>query len=584
MSLSDLFSDNKTVTLSPDSNMWSDQIIAQLIGSFPELSKLVGDITFTKVDPIKRNAVGYIALVGKKQRIPFIIDSGELNPLDMYIDNTSYFPLTENSVKKIGNNVWPFKLISQAERSQIIKTASLYEDSGAINVDFVKNHKDDLEKIAEEYPDIIRGISHKPSIKQEDFVVRCFIKEASSDKPIVTRDLIHDDKEYSISEFVKTFGQEFVTKLMYDKSTMLYNVTPKLRLMIDKEEVKPHYTKSNVNVGYLDDGGNYIPAKSFKHNYFSTLKPAYTSNIIITEDGRFLTNNTLQKSQDLLSKPGIETLTVVVESKPEIDGLAGVIIGDDFYGPFSINSISNIGNDKLYSVTTDGLQNAFIRTTDEIRGLVKIDENNYLLSKSISVVGLKALYPAEEKKALEKTAGVKVTVTKNNNGSFTISDGGVSGIELTKLNNLSKGDAKIVLMRCGLSEVDSKYALMKSMENSIYSFDTDNEVHQKDQDKTELVKKASEIHNICNESGLIKVAVISGDKSNIDLALGLNLVTYANVHKFKLMVPEIYSMLDKLCKLLVTKRMNRDLLNVSESDLKQAITALDKIIKSLGSL
>lgn len=584
MSSSDIFSDNKTVTLSQDSNMWSDQIITELTSSFPELSKLVGDITFTKVDPIKRNAVGYIALVGKKQRIPFIIDNGVLNQLDMYIDNTNYLPLTENSVKKIGSNVWPFKLISQKERSQIIKTASLYGDSGDINTEFIKNHKEDLEKIAEEYPDIIRDISHKPSMEQEDFVVRCFIKEASSDKPIVTRDLIHEDKEYSMPEFVAAFGKDFVQKLMYEKSTMLYNTSPKVKIMIDKEEVKPHYTKSNTNVGYLDDGGNYIPAKSFKHYYFSSLKPAYTSNIVITEDGRFLTNNTLQKTSDLLSKPGIESLVVVVNSKPIIDGLAGIIIGDNFYGPFSINSISNIGNDKLYSVTTDGLQNAFIRTTDEIRGLVKIDDGNYLLSNSVSIIGLKALYRAEEKTALEKKAGIKVSITKNNNNTFTISDGGVSGIEMNKLNNMSKGDATIALMRCGLSELDAKYALMKSMENTVYSFDVSGQKSETGKDKTELVKKASEIHDICDKGGLVKVAFISGDKSNIDLALGLNLITYANIRKFKLMVPEIYNMLDKLCKLLITKRMNRDLITVDESDLQNAIQALDRIINSLGSL
>lgn len=584
MSSSDIFSDNKTVTLSQDSNMWSDQIITQLTTNFPELSKLVGDITFTKVDPIKRNAVGYIALVGKKQRIPFIIDSGVLNPLDMYIDNTNYFPLTENSVKKIGNNVWPFKLISQKERSQIIKTASLYEDSGNINVDFISNHKEELEKIAEEYPDIIRDISHKPSMEQEEFVVRCFVKEASSSKPIVTRDLIHDDKEYSMPEFAAAFGKDFVRQLMYEKSVMLYNMEPKIRLMIDKEEVKPRFSKSNTNVGYIDIGGNYIPAKSFKHNLFSSLKPATTDNIIITEDGRFLTNNTLQKSNDLLSKPGIETLSVVVNSKPEIDGLAGVIIGDDFYGPFSIKSISNIGNDKLYSILTDGLSNAFIRTTDEIRGLIKIDDGNYLLSNSVSVVGLKTLYRSDEKKALEKTAGIKVSVSKNNNGTFNVSDGGLSGIDINKLTNMSKGDAKIALMRCGLSELDAKYALMKSLENTIYSFDASQEVHENGKDKTELIKKASEIHDICDKSGLIKVAFISGDKSNIDLALGLNLITYANIRKFKLMVPEIYTMLDKLCKLLVTKRMNRDLVTVNEPDLQAAIQALDNIINSLGSL
>ena len=80
------------------------------------------------------------------------------------------------------------------------------------------------------------------------------------------------------------------------------------------------------------------------------------------------------------------------------------------------------------------------------------------------------------------------------------------------------------------------------------------------------------------------MAAVSGDKSNIDLALGLNLVTYDNIKRFKLIVPEIYTMLDKLCKLLIIKRMNRSLFNLDEVQLAQAVRALDEISFSLNSL
>jgi hypothetical protein len=43
-------------------------------------------------------------------------------------------------------------------------------------------------------------------------------------------------------------------------------------------------------------------------------------------------------------------------------------------------------------------------------------------------------------------------------------------------------------------------------------------------------------------------------------------------------------MLDKLCKLLIIKRMNRSLFNLDEVQLNQAVRALDEISFALNSL
>jgi hypothetical protein len=102
--------------------------------------------------------------------------------------------------------------------------------------------------------------------------------------------------------------------------------------------------------------------------------------------------------------------------------------------------------------------------------------------------------------------------------------------------------------------------------------------------ETTKTSKAEEIFNLCETGLILKTAAISGDKSNIDLALGLNLINYNNVKRFKLIVPEIFQMLDKLCKLLIIKRMNRGLFTLDESELTQSIHALDNIANSLNSL
>jgi hypothetical protein len=237
MPLNDLFATNTTVRLSSDTNTWSDQIISSLLKKFPTLSKLVGEITFSKVDTIKGNAMGYISLIGKPhQRIPFIIDQMELNPLDIYIDNTMYLPLTENTVARISSADWPFRLLSQTERTGLLKVASLFdEDTGELRNDFIKSHKADLIKVATDYPEVVNNYSvqSKPEAVEDKKVIHFFVKEAS-DKPVVAKTLKENepDRSYKISEIAKLYGPDFVTKLMTDQHIIWSNLSPTVKLKL----------------------------------------------------------------------------------------------------------------------------------------------------------------------------------------------------------------------------------------------------------------------------------------------------------------------------------------------------------------
>lgn len=586
MSLNDLFTVTPTVRLTPDINSWGDQIVAALLNRYSALSKMVGEVVFNKVEPIKGNSIGHISLIGKTQRIPFIVDEYELNPLDIYIDNGMYLPLTEKSVIRLEKREWPFRLISQLERNSIIKTASLFDDTGSLKNDFIQKHQSELRQIAESCPDVIEKVANQtiPEKPEVEVAVRYFVKEAASNKPLVARDLTGPDKEYKVSEIADLFGKDFVTKLMTDKEIYVCNMTPSQKLMLDKKELQNNYKPTQHRVGVINQDGNFVQAKKFDHYKISNLAKA-SSNIVITKNGQFLPYN-----QSLLETPSGESPdNMRVESEnPRNGDYAGFIFGDCFYGPFYIKTISNVNGLRLYTILDDQLETSVIRVSKDIKSLVQLDKNSYLVSENANLVKIIPATEYEKKMSVEnfiKTAAIKVNINKQTNGKFIINDANISGIASNKLSNLDKGDAVLVLRKCGLSEIDAKYALMKATSDGSYSFDAPsmNKTAATVEPDENLVKCAESIVSLCDKSGLLKMAVISGDKSNIDLALGLNLLSYANLKRFKLLVPDIYTMLDKLCKLLVMKRMNRSLVQLDEGELTKAVFALDEIAASLGS-
>jgi hypothetical protein len=244
-----------------------------------------------------------------------------------------------------------------------------------------------------------------------------------------------------------------------------------------------------------------------------------------------------------------------------------------------------MGSDKIYNITTDELKVVNLRTSEDIKTIVQLDENNYLFSQNAQIFKIHVNeIEKKDPKDFLKIASLKVNISKQLDGNFSISDSGISGIDSNKLKNLKKGDATVVLMHCGLSETDAKYALMRALTSNTYSFDAPEKQKVSSEKDEVLEKKAEEIVKYCNENEVLKMAAVSGDKSNVDLALGLNLINYSNIKRFKLIVPEIYTMLDKLCKLLIIKRINRNLFNLDDTQLSQAIRALDEISFALNSL
>lgn len=583
MSLNELFVLNTSVRLSADMNSWGDQIINQLIKSYPSLSNLVGEVIFAKTDTVKGNAVGYITLVGKVQRIPYIVDEYELNPLDVYIDNGNYLPLTDRTADVLNSRIWPFRLISQVERNGILKTASLFENNGTLKEGFVRKNKDTFEKIASEYPEILDNfMSRNVQINEPEFTVRCFIKEAADSKPIVVRDLISKDKEYKISEFADKYGKDFVKELMTRGEAIVSNMPPKVRLAIDSMEIKGSYKPTVSRDGYYWDDNISYSAHKYDHHRISDLKRSTISpSIIITRCGKYYESGHL--TQKFSSED--EAHKSCEQIAPQRGEYGMFIIGDNAYGPFFLNSISNIGNDRIFNITTNDLKTVTVRTSMDIKSIIKLDEHNYLVAHQAKIIKIHTLADKDKTPGdFLKQASLKVNVAKKLDGKLTITDSGLSGISNTKMQSMGKGDAVVALMHCGLSETDARYAIMRAMDTNTYSFDAPTKNKEVITKNAGLQKTASEIIDLCDRTEVLKIAAISGDKSNIDLALGLNLINYDNIKRFKLIVPEIYTMLDKLCKLLIIKRMNRTLFNLDDTQLSQAIRALDEISFALNSL
>jgi hypothetical protein len=284
-----------------------------------------------------------------------------------------------------------------------------------------------------------------------------------------------------------------------------------------------------------------------------------------------------------------------VELKPSKGDYAVVLIGTSAYGPVMITSVTNIGGDKLYGFINDEGSECIMRTSPDIKTLIKIDRDKYFVSENcarfIKVIPAKQ-EALEASMLLRKYASKQVVVSLNTSKKIKIDDAGLSGIDINTLNaGLSKGDAIVVLMKCGLSEADAKIAIMKTLESGTFSFNAEQkEVKKKtqqepSQEKEKLEKQAEKIVKLAQQSNLIKIANISGDKSNVDMALGISMVTARDIKRFKLIVPDIYVMLDKLCMLLMMKRRNRNIFSaIDENNLVSAITALDEIIHSLSAV
>ena len=588
MSLNDLFDISTSRRLPADVNTWGEQIIDQLVKSAPSVAGLVSDVKFIKCEPVKGTAIGFITLVGKAQTIPFIIDEHELNPLDMFMDgekgNRRCYPLTERAAARFSARSWPFKLLSTQERQSILKTASLYGDE-SWKIEFVKQNADLLAKVAELHKDIMPIFSSREpeqAAPVHEHAVHCIVKSAAVEAPILVRDLINDDKHCKISDFTATYGKEVTQRLMREGSIVLSNMPSSVKLDLDAREIRGAYKPSEGRDGVCFTAHGAALAHRYDHYRLDGSLAFSTPSIVLTANGEVLYSDKLYKPNASHSIDPHQS-----RRKPKIGEQCLILIGDNAYGPVYLKGVSHMGDATIYHVSENGQSVVNIRTNHDVKTLISLDKSNMLISCLAQIVAItedRAVAPS-----LAKTASLKVVVSRLLNKKLSINDAGTSGIDSNRLMDLGHGDALVALRRCGLTESDARYAIMRASEAGTYAFPAEPKSAPAVQaPDPALAKTAEVIRQLCKEGRVldyvVKTAVITGDVSNVDSTLGLNLVTFKNIRKFKLYIPELNAVMDRLCKFVFLKRMNRLDIALNETEVMQAARAIDGVIGYLNSL
>lgn len=579
-----LFPVEPNIVLSPDPSTWSDTIIDHLVNKYPALSSFVGEIIYTRIDKIDGNAVGVITLVDRPQRIPFIIDSRKLDSLDVYVDGPDYFPLNAETSEKIVSRMWPFKLVSETERRTLTKTAESLSVIGHVPIEFIEENKEAFIKIAEDNPSLLDSlyIEPKEQDKIENKVYNVFVKSASSDTPIVVKD-IKENKEYcySMKKFAEEHGRDRLMDVISNDNIYISNFEPFNELdVMNKIAFEKTADSFHNSVLVETDEGKSVLGKIYPLMH---LNPEYKSGdnkIFITTGGTpkykiatsFKVNYSKRFSNDDIKS-----------TSPKVGGDCVLIHDNIAYGPFKVKAIQIMEHEKVFVVESD-FDTYVIKPVYGLRKLV-LEQHTLLMPSNSYLCALDSQLDSYNN-GISKVAAVNVTISKLVSGKFKIMDGGVSGISTSNLQDVSKSDAISVLMHCGLSEQESKYALSKSLTNGSYSFQAttpmeNSQVEKKaEEDYSEVCDK---IIKLAKDGNLLKFAAFN-DKSNVDEALALNIVTPMTVKKYALLIPSISSTISSLCKFLITKRLNKQLISVDENELQKAISSLYKINLTLGSI
>ena len=123
--VSDMFPLEQKVRLSENSVAWPEVINSLLIRKFPDITAFIDKISFTHLDKIKGNAIGYISTINNLFRVPFVVDKFTLSPLDVYVKGNVFGHLCKNSVKRLVSNSWPFKQVNKQDYVQMKKFAAV---------------------------------------------------------------------------------------------------------------------------------------------------------------------------------------------------------------------------------------------------------------------------------------------------------------------------------------------------------------------------------------------------------------------------------------------------------------------------
>ena len=601
-----LFPVEQNIKLSENSDTWAESITSIVSRKYPDLAQYINKVDFQKVEKTIGFAVGYISMDREGLRIPFIIEKFTLKPLDVFIKDNKYGYLNKDNAKKIAVTSWPFgaTVNTGIDRGGHIKTSSVIH----ITQEQIEQDEALLKTaaiVAEKFPNVIASISNSMTNQSElsDLeasprgVEKIAHLQISHSKDCI--EMIHfgiPDEQFTIKTASERFGNNAVQQLM-DLGIIR---VPMENLQVSSSELPTEIFNDNKNedtryprtLNISDGFGGFLRGNLYE--MFDIKKPENKRGVV------FLTTRSKLPFYDILTAyntdhklyntPEVGILDDLVDdmSRPSVDlkpeMAAAIMMESKIYGPFGVRSESRMGEDKIYSIM-DGFDADIVRLhiTKKVKCPVIDGDDVYFPANDCRLIWLGK--PVKQK-PFEKTAAMSVRVIPSvDKQHFNLIDNGVTGLPQTALQNMNKTRAITALMHAGLTENESNAAIMSSLSKGSHEFQatptaTTSESVVRQTVKSEiprLQKIASEIKRIIDFSGLVKIAVDLGGEQNVDLALGLRLVTPESIKKYRLLIPRIEETVDGLCKLMLAKRIGGDVLPVDESRIKSCISALTDI-------
>jgi len=609
---SDLFPTEQKVRLSENSAAWPETINSILIRKYPDITNFIDKITFSHLDKIKGNAIGYVTIINNLFRIPFVVDKFTLNPLDVYVKGNVYGYLTKDSVKRLASNSWPFKQVSKQDFVQLKKFAAVSLTDMTLkevesDIAFVKL----AQELADQFPEIIVNLN--TSLQNAEFLkhagydsygqekIAAF--EVNASKTGIT--LFHfgkPDETLSLGETAARFGEEKVAEILHHGY-----ITSQLRDVMYKVAGEDNQNQFSFDVslprtvGMADGIGGFVRGNIYElrdiktpntkkgHIFLSTRSknPYYTT--IFTAPAK----DRIYSIQDRAQIFG-DTLDDMSRPSGSKGQPVGILMNDVIYGPFEVIAEAVNGSNHILSIK-DGYEydSKRIHMTNDVKSIVVQDDEIYVPNNIARIIYLGEPYQNEH--PLSKTAAVNVTLAVTpDKRAFNLTDSGVSGLPSASLQNMRKTKAIAALMHCGLTKEESKAAVEKAYSVGMYRFNATPTATQSESDtrqeaasvdtKKSLEKKAATIRSIVDSSNLIKIAMNYGDEESVDIALGLKLVTSTSIKKYRILIPKIEDTLDGLCKLVMAKRVGGSIIPIEEGKLTTAIAALHEVMTELTGI
>jgi len=597
------------VILGKDTSKWVRKIITAFLTQNPKLQNAPITVTWVKKDINKLYAVGYIAVGSAK--VPVIIKSAVMSPLDVIIFKGVAYPLVEDLIMELMAKPDPFKYVSTPGSKDALElfnpdiefySGDYYHGGGTTRpAKYASSCIDKIEHIDKESVTTLLKMAVEPEVQQQfqenDTVVVL--------EKIATKDI--DSKEKQIDTFTRQLeiDRQLVTKDTYGNYFIKQanaHVDHVWEVQITKKEAEGHemmcnkseYIANTASQSYVVDDLVKLSHEIAKNDAF--LVPGKNS---VGENGVFLT--IFDKKAALYIEPeknwcivdDFDNLIKVAGSAikiggdhPEVNDYGVWVIGNKSSSPFTITKMqknaSGVGNFEIYGF--DGLKSTRyrpIRLNADALVPDEVDKHAYFVPGNAKFVKLG--------KDLSKNQA-QLYVPKNFVGRDDVGLYYVEGESFSKygesheLRDMSKAAVRWALIHCNAakSEVEkvaslennSKITLHSPIKSPYTPSEVCNTIVEEYEKNSGLLTKFN--------LNLVKEAAVINDKGTVDAILSLGLMRKHNIGEYVGLIPSYEVVMSNLSNLLISTRLG--IVKIPEELLQKSLVTIARVLMILKRL